>query len=88
MDSPQNNELLFMQLIMQNQQIAQFALGKTVNPVTNKTEVNLEMGKLIIDSLDMLKVKTNGNLTNNEAAFLDNVLSELKITYLELLSKN
>lgn len=88
MDNAQTNELLFMQLVMQNQQIAQFALGKTANPVTNKVEVNLEMGKMIIDTLDMLKTKTKGNLADKESAFLDSVISDLKMTYLDLLSKN
>lgn len=88
MDIPQNDELLFMQLVMQNQQIAQFALGKTANPVTNKVEINLEMGKIIIDTLDMLKTKTKGNLNDKESAFLDSVVADLKMTYLELLSKN
>lgn len=88
MDDLQTNEMLFAQLIMQNQQIAHFALGKTPNPVTNKKEVNLQLGKLIIDTLEMLKTKTKGNLNSNEIAILENVLSSLKMTYIEEVSKN
>lgn len=88
MDKVQENEILFMQLVMQNQQIAQYAFGKTPNPVTNKTEVNMELGKMIIDTLDMLKAKTTGNLTEKETAFLDHVISDAKMIYFELLSKN
>lgn len=76
-------ELLFMQLIMQNQQMALVSLGKTVHPVSNKIEKNLEYAKLSIDTLDMLKAKTKGNLSDYEEKYLDEVLSQLKLDYIK-----
>lgn len=58
-----NNNILFMQLIMQNQQIAMMAMGKIKNPVSDKIERNLEHAKIYIDTLDMLVAKTKGNLS-------------------------
>jgi len=82
------NEILFMQLVMQNQQIAMMLLGKVVNPVTNKSEVNLEHAKYTIDMIDMLSIKTNGNLSEYETKFLNEVIRELKLNYVELVEKN
>ena len=40
-----NHNILFMQLIIQNQQIALMAMGKTKNPVTDKIDRNLRTRK-------------------------------------------
>jgi len=60
-------------------------LGQMPNPVSNKNEENLPQAKFIIDTLGMLQEKTKGNLTDEEAGFLENVLYELRTFY---LSKN
>jgi uncharacterized protein YjaG (DUF416 family) len=82
------NEALFMQLVMQNQQIAIMSLGKLKHPVTDKIERNLELAKISIDTLDMLKVKTKGNLSEYEEKFLDEVIRELKLNYVEEMNKD
>jgi hypothetical protein len=61
---------------------ASIALGQMPNPQTNKTEESLEQARFIIDTLDMLKVKTQGNLSAEEDALIDNVLYELRTVYL------
>ena len=81
MEEPNSKEFLFMQLIMQNQQLALMALGKLKNPVTDKIEKNPEYAKIAIDTLDMLKQKTKGNLSEYEEKFLDETLKELKLNY-------
>jgi hypothetical protein len=81
MDQPNNKEFLFMQLVMQNQQIAMMSLGKLQNPVTNKIEKNMEFAKMAIDTLGMLKEKTMGNLTGYEEQYLDETLKDLKLLY-------
>jgi hypothetical protein len=78
-----NNNILFMQLIMQNQQIAMMAMGKIKNPVSDKIERNLEHAKVYIDTLDMLLVKTKGNLSEYEEKFLTETLKELKLNYVD-----
>jgi len=61
---------------------ASIDLGQIPNPATNKKEENLEQAKFLIDTLEMLKEKTKGNLTIEEANFLENALYELRIQYI------
>ena len=82
-----NNNILFMQLIMQNQQIAMMAMGKIKNPVSDKIERNLEHAKIYIDTLDMLVAKTKGNLSEYEEKFLTETLKELKLNYVDEVDK-
>ena len=82
-----NDQVLFMQLVIQNQQIALMSLGKMKNPLTDKSEINLEYAKLSIDTLDMLLNKTKGNLSDYEEKFLTEVIKELKLGYVEELGK-
>jgi hypothetical protein len=82
-----NNNILFMQLIMQNQQIAMMSMGKIKNPVSDKIERNLEHAKIYIDTLDMLLAKTKGNLSEYEEKFLTETLKELKLNYVDEVDK-
>ena len=82
MKSVNDKELLFLQLVMQNQQIAMMALGKMKNPVTDKIDKNIEYAKIAIDTLDMLKEKTKGNLSEYEEQFINETLRELKLIYI------
>lgn len=58
-------------------------LGAIPNPATNKAEENFPQAKFIIDTLDMLREKTKGNLTKEEQELLDNVLYNLRMLYIE-----
>ena len=64
---------------------ASIALGQVPNPVSKKTEEDKPQAKFLIDTLGMLQEKTKGNLTKEEAEFLENLLYELRMVY---LSKN
>lgn len=57
-------------------------LGQIPNPVTQKTEEDLDQAKFIIDTLDMLKEKTKGNLAQEESELLETLLYELRTVYL------
>jgi hypothetical protein len=83
-----NYNILFMQLIIQNQQIAMMAMGKIKNPVTDKIDRNLEHAKIYIDTLDMLMVKTKGNLSEYEEKFLTETLKDLKLNYVDEMDKD
>jgi hypothetical protein len=61
---------------------ASIALGAIPNPVSKQKEENLNQAKLIIDTLGMLKEKTQGNLNTEEDSLLDNMLYELRMFYL------
>lgn len=58
------------------------ALGHMANPATGKTEEDPTQAKFLIDTLGMLQEKTKGNLSQEEAALLENLLYELRVAYL------
>ena len=87
MINEKNTAQLFMQLVIQNQQMAMISLGKVKNPVSDTLDKNLEYAKLSIDTLDMLVQKTNGNLTENEKKLLTDTINQLKIIYVEESAK-
>jgi hypothetical protein len=60
---------------------ASIGLGIIDHPVTHKSEKNLSHAKLIIDTLSMLKEKTQGNLTTDEDSLLDKFIYELNSQY-------
>ncbi|HAB53966.1 MAG: hypothetical protein A2315_09310 [Ignavibacteria bacterium RIFOXYB2_FULL_35_12] len=88
MDKNNSNELLFMQLVLQNQQLAMMSMGKLKNPVSDKIDRNLEFAKMSIDTLDMIAVKTKGNLSEYEEKFLTEVIKDLKLNYVDEVSKD
>jgi hypothetical protein len=60
-------------------------LGELPDPITKKKEVNLTLAKQTIDTLEMLKEKTKGNLTLEEEKLLQSILYELKLKYVKLV---
>lgn len=56
-------------------------LGEIPDPETNKPVVNLPLAKHTIDTLGMLKEKTQGNLTPDESKILDQFLYDLRMKY-------
>ena len=82
------NDMLFVQLVFQNQQIAMMSMGKIKNPMSDTIERNMEYAKLSIDTLDMLAVKTKGNLSEYEEKFLTEVIRELKLNYVDEINKD
>ena len=59
-------------------------LGGLQNPETKEVFVDLEMAKRTIDTIDLLKEKTKGNLTAPESNLLDNTLYNLRMTYIRM----
>ena len=59
------------------------ALGKMKNPVTDKTEVDLRSASLQIDMLEMINSRMEASLDKNEKEYIDKVLSELKMNFVE-----
>ena len=78
---------LFYQIVLTFHAAAWQQLGKTANPFTNKSEVDLQAASLSINMIDSIKNKTRGNLSPQEQKFLEQALSDLKINYMEELKK-
>ena len=74
---------LFLSLIYSFQMQTMMQLGKLANPVTGTIEKELDGAQVTIDMLDMLKEKTKGNSSEEEVRFLDQVIADLKLNYVE-----
>ena len=77
----QQQQLLFVMLIQQHQQIAMMGLGKMINPQTEKTERDLKSAKFAIDTLVMLEKFTEGNLPKEIKDYLKQTLTNLRLNY-------
>ena len=82
-DSLSNKEQLFMYLVRTFQSSAWIALGKMENPMTDKTEVNIDQASYYVNLLEMIQEKTKGNLTDFEEQMLINTVSELKLNLID-----
>ena len=73
---------LFMYLVNTFQSSAQIAMGEMKNPVTDKIKTNMDQATYYIEILEMVQLKTEGNLSEYEDQMLINVISELKMNFL------
>ena len=86
-ENPSREAALFLQLVLGLQQAAMAGLGKLMNPVTGKIERDLASAKNTIDTLAAIEYRTRGNLEPDEARVLQQVLTELRMNYVDELKK-
>jgi hypothetical protein len=86
-EHPSRQAALFLQLLLGLQQSGMMTLGKLVNPLTRQIEKNLEAARDTIDTLAALETRTRGNLEPDEARVLQQVLTELRMNYLDEVKK-
>ncbi|MCK4839986.1 MAG: DUF1844 domain-containing protein [Desulfobulbaceae bacterium] len=77
-------EVTFTAFVMSLNTAALFHCGELADPETGKTAQDLVLVKHTIDTLDLLKDKTRGNLTKDEENLLETVLYDLKLRYVKL----
>lgn len=64
---------------------AYYGLGVIGNPNDpNKPEPNLEMARYIIDMLNSLEEKTKGNLSEDENAFFQGTVGQLRMIFVKM----
>ena len=80
------NDQLLMQLIYMFHTSAVQGMGKIADP-TGKVSRNLEYVVQTIDLMEMLKVKTKGNITDEIEKLLEGMLSELRLNYMDEKAK-
>ncbi|MBI5168827.1 MAG: DUF1844 domain-containing protein [Candidatus Eisenbacteria bacterium] len=79
---------LFLQLVLGLQQAAMVGLGKLMNPVSGKIERNLEAAKNTIDTLGAIEARVRGNLEPDEQRVLTQVLTDLRMNYVDEVKKD
>jgi Domain of unknown function (DUF1844) len=86
-DADEMISVMFAQMVMQQSNMAMIFLGKTPNPQTGQTEQDLNHARYFIDQLEMLAVKTRGNLNQDEDGLLKQTLTGLRLAFVEAVSK-
>lgn len=82
----EKNDQLLMQLIYMFHTSAMQGLGKIADP-NGQLIRNLEYVSQTIDLMEMLKVKTKGNTTDEIDELLEGMLSELGLNYVDEKAK-
>ena len=78
------DENLFSYVVDTFRSSASISMGKIEHPVTKKIDINLDQAEYYLDILSMLQKKTKNNLTEYEEQMLINIVSELKMNFIEL----
>jgi len=86
-DNKPTEQQLFDQLISSIVHSAWVFLGKIKNPMNDELERNLEQASIQIDMLDMLYKRMKGNLSDNEDQYLNHLVRELKMNFVEEKNK-
>jgi hypothetical protein len=60
------------------------AMGLLPNPMSDKSELQLDRAKHAIDMLAMLQEKTEGNRTPDESAEIEEMLHQLRMAFVSL----
>ncbi len=63
------------------------ALGQVPHPATNKAELHRNHAQYIIDTLDVLRQKTKGNLSPQEQNLIDEVLHQMRMLFVAVASQ-
>ena len=77
---------LFAQMVMQQSNLALMLLGKTPHPETGQVVRDVEGAKFFIDQLEMLELKTRGNLNKEETALLKQSLMALRMAFVDCVN--
>jgi len=82
-ESAEQQDALFVNLVLIFQNAAMQQMGKITNPMTGKIERNLDQARFSIDMIEMLRSKTRGNLSSELETLLDSTLTNLRMNYVE-----
>ena len=82
----EKNDQLLLQLIYMFHTSAMQGLGKIADP-TGQINRNLEYVSQTIDLMEMLLVKTKGNISEDIEKMITQMISELKLNYVDEKSK-
>ena len=76
---PASFELLVTSLATE----ALMALGQMPHPITGKAQAQRNLAKYLIDTLDLLREKTKGNLPPNEQQMIESVVHQMRLLFVE-----
>jgi len=77
----------FASLVMQTAQMAVMLLGQMPHPETGQTVTDFEGARMFIDQLEMLEVKTKGNLSKDEEQLLKQSLVGTRMAFVDAIEQ-
>jgi hypothetical protein len=77
---PASLEMLITTLVTE----AMISLGQVPHPHTGEPVFHPQQAKYIIDTIGMLREKTQGNVTPEESSLMENLLHQLRMAYVQL----
>jgi len=77
---------LFANLVVQQTNMALMFLGQMPHPETGERIQDLEAARVFIDQLEMIEVKTKGNLDKREDQLLKQSLTTLRMAFVEAVN--
>jgi hypothetical protein len=77
----------FASMVMQTAQMALMLLGQMPHPETGETVSDLEGARMFIDQLEMLEVKTKGNLSKDEEQLLKQSLIGTRMAFVAAIEQ-
>ena len=63
------------------------ALGQFPHPATGKSEVYANQAQYLIDTLDVLRQKCQGNLSTAEQQMIESVLHQLRMVFIAVANQ-
>ena len=79
---PASLELLITTLVTE----AMISLGQVPHPHTGETVFHPQQATYLIDTIDMLREKTQGNATPEESELMEHLLHQLRMAFVEQTS--
>jgi hypothetical protein len=80
-------EINFSSFILSLGSSALYHFGEIPDPVSGEKQRNLDMARQTIDILVVLRDKTTGNLSDEEARLLESLLHDLQMRYVQETKK-
>jgi len=79
---PASLEMLVTTLVTE----AMISLGQVPHPQTGEAVFQPQQAKYLIDTIDVLREKTKGNVTPDESVLMEQLLHQLRLAYVQLTS--
>lgn len=86
--TPGKSAIDFSTFILSLAGSAMVHLGRVPDPTGQPSQLNLEMARQSIDLLMLVREKTTGNLTPDEASLLERLLHDVRMAFVEEAKKH
>lgn len=77
----------FIEFVLMQAQNAALFLGQVPHPQGEAPEINLDLARMFIDQLLMIREKTRNNLSDEEQKVLANAISNLQMVFVDVAEK-